>query len=126
MQSGHINIDTAHLWLDEIAAELPEPLFTGLNGGICLLPNVKYNPLGRNGELLILGEYITNHNMGRYINIYFGSIAQAYPFVTPECFKDRLREVLLHEFTHHLESLAGEKDLVIEDMRFLRRYLANP
>ena len=33
-------------------------------------------------------------------------------------------EVLLHEFRHHLESLAGERDLEIEDAVELTQYRA--
>ena len=118
-----MDIERVHQWLDEIADTLPEPFFHRLNGGICLLPHAKYNPVGHSGDLLIMGEYVHNHALGRYINIYFGSFAQLYPHATSEYIQQRLREVLLHEFTHHLESLAGEKDLELEDARWLRQYL---
>ena len=36
--------------------------------------------------------------------------------------KEELRNVLIHEFTHHLESLVGERDLEIEDARELAKY----
>ena len=39
-----------------------------------------------------------------------------------EEFKERLKKTLFHEFTHHLESLAGERDLEIEDERQLAAY----
>jgi len=37
--------------------------------------------------------------------------------------KNKLRSVLKHEFLHHLESLAGERQLEIEDERKLMEYL---
>ncbi len=36
--------------------------------------------------------------------------------------EEKLRETLFHEFIHHLESLAGERDLEIEDAENLAKY----
>ena len=36
----------------------------------------------------------------------------------------QIRKVLLHEFRHHLESLAGERDLEIEDAVNVSQYKA--
>lgn len=36
--------------------------------------------------------------------------------------KKRLRKTILHEFRHHLESLAGEKDLEVEDAVEIAEY----
>jgi len=38
-------------------------------------------------------------------------------------FKKELEITLKHELTHHLESLAGERDLEKEDDRFMEDYL---
>jgi hypothetical protein len=73
-------------------------------------------------DLYTLGEYHHSYSMGRYITMYYGSFAVVYGHLSPEELKIRLRETLRHEFTHHLESLAGEKDLEIEDERQLARY----
>jgi hypothetical protein len=35
----------------------------------------------------------------------------------------KVREVLRHEFRHHLEGLSGLRDLEVEDDIFLRNYL---
>ena len=40
---------------------------------------------------------------------------QIYGYMTEEALRRRVRKTVLHEFRHHLESLAGEKDLEIED-----------
>ena len=55
--------------LEEIAAAFPDEFFEDLNGGISLLPEVKYSPYARAQDLYILGEYCHNM-MGRYIVIY--------------------------------------------------------
>jgi hypothetical protein len=40
-----------------------------------------------------------------------------------EALKAKLIHTLKHEFIHHLESLAGERGLEIEDARFIEKYL---
>ncbi len=119
-----VSIERAQALLDEICEALPPAFFERLNGGICLLPNVKFNPMGRANELYILGEYVHDHAMGRYINIYYGSILQIYGRAGEDVIRRQLEEVLLHEFTHHLESMAGERGLELKDREQMRRYLA--
>jgi hypothetical protein len=108
--------------LDELAAELPEQFYSELNGGILLLPEKRLSPEAINNDLYTLGEYHYSYSMGRYITMYYGSFEAIYGHLSPEDMKVQLRETLRHEFTHHLESLAGEKDLEIEDERQLARY----
>jgi len=109
--------------LDDIADELPEDFFKELNGGVSLLPDVRLHPdSGQPGGLYTMGEYRVERGMGRYINIYYGSFAAVHPRSSPEQLKRELRKTLLHEFTHHLESLAGERGLEIEDKIKLERY----
>lgn len=118
-----IDFEEAGLMLDEIAAELPQEFYKELNGGIILLPEVKFNPMGRNDDLYIMGEYHSGGGLGRYISIYYGSFERLYGHLSREGFKRQLEHTLKHEFTHHLESLAGERDLEKEDERFLQNYL---
>ena len=59
-----ISITRMQEMLDEIVAELPEELFTELNGGIALLPEAKKHEKG--GDIYILGEYHRGGLMGRY------------------------------------------------------------
>jgi hypothetical protein len=61
--------------------------------------------------------------MGRFIKIYYGSFAKMFSRCSRDEFENQLRETLLHEFTHHLESLAGERGLEIWDQEQLRKYL---
>lgn len=118
-----IPIDEVEIILDEIAEELPQEFYKELNGGIILLPEVKLNPMGRKNDLFIMGEYHSGGGLGRYITIYYGSFERLYGHLSREAFKKQLASTLKHEFTHHLESLAGERDLEKEDERFLRDYL---
>ena len=108
--------------LDEIAAEFPVEVFHELNGGVSLLPDIKRNTADPDGDLYTLGEY-RRDQMGRYIVIYYGSICAVHGDTTREAMLAHLRKLLAHELTHHLESLAGERDLEIEDEMALDEYL---
>jgi len=120
-----ISIDEVEIVLDEIAEEIPKEFFKELNGGILLLPQAKKSPYARADDLWIMGEYQYSHSMGRLINIYYGSFEKLYGNISIKRLKYELREVLLHEFTHHLESLAGEKGLEKKDAERLARYQGN-
>ncbi|MCL2843033.1 MAG: metallopeptidase family protein [Oscillospiraceae bacterium] len=117
-----ISIDKAHEMLEQIAAEFPAEFYEKLNGGICLLPEVKYSPHARANDLYILGEYHRNV-MGRYIYIYYGSFCRVYGHLDEEQFYAKLRKTVAHEFTHHLENLAGERGLEHKDEDDLEDYL---
>ncbi len=115
-------IDETQDILDEIAESLPEVFFRDLNGGILLLPEEKVSPYALNDDLFILGEYQRGGMMGRLIKIYYGSFARMFSHASREYYTSRLRETLLHEFTHHLESLAGVRDLEVWDEEQLKEY----
>ena len=122
-----ITFEEVGMMLDDLADELPREFYEGLNGGVILLPGTKLNTEETGiGELIVLGEY-HNHRqgyggMGRYIAIYYGSFVRLYAHLQPGQQKERLRDVLLHEFTHHLESLAGECGLELKDAKMLEEY----
>ena len=107
--------------LDEMAEEFPEEFYQDLNGGISLLPEAVEDPAGE--DLYIMGEYC-NDMMGRYINLYYGSfaaLAQQDDW-TEEDWEDELYTTLSHEFTHHVEGLAGERGLEIKYELELEQY----
>ncbi len=107
--------------LDEIAAEIPNEFYNYLNGGILLFPDEKLHPQDRAGNLFTLGEYRID-NLGRYIVIYYGSFMSLYGYLDKNSLKQKLKETLVHEFTHHIESLAGEKGLCIKDAADIDSY----
>ncbi len=117
-----ISIDETQELLDEIAESLPQEFYYELNGGILLLPDEKASPYSVDNDLWILGEYQRGGMMGRLIKIYYGSFARMFPYGSKEAVADQLRETLLHEFTHHLESLAGERGLEVWDEEQLKKY----
>lgn len=117
-----VTIDDAHELLDEIAAELPQDFWKELNGGVCLLPDTKVSPEAVKRDLYVLGEYAYSPVTGRCIYIYYGSFHRLFRNVTREEMKTELRRVLFHEFTHHVESLAGERGLEIKDQQQMAEY----
>ncbi|MDR1688567.1 MAG: metallopeptidase family protein [Clostridiales bacterium] len=119
-----VSFDEAAQMLDEIAGEFPAEFYKELNGGINLLPDTKMHPqAGDDGALYIVGEYFRDlRGLGRYINIYFGSFEFLYGSYPKARQKAELRRILRHEFTHHIESLAGERGLEIKDFQDLERY----
>ncbi len=115
-------IDELHEILDQIAEEIPVEFFHKLNQGIILLPEYKLHPESRDRDkLYIMGEYVRSV-AGRHIVIYYGSFKQIYRGYSRELLREKLRETLFHELTHHLESLAGERGLEIEDAINLEKY----
>lgn len=115
-------IDEVHQILDEISEEIPVEFFEKLNEGIVLLPEYKLHPESRaRDRLYILGEYRRSIT-GRNIVIYYGSFRRVHSDLTLEELREKLRDTLLHEFTHHLESLAGEKGLENKDREDLKKY----
>ena len=118
-----ISIDEMETMLDEIAQELPKELFRELNGGVVLLPGIKMNDHSVANDLYIMGEYHRSAAMGRYIAIYYGSFVRVHGHLPKDRIKAQLKKTLQHEFTHHLESLSGTRDLEIEDERQIDEYL---
>lgn len=108
--------------LDELCGELPEEFFHKLNGGVILQEHAKLHPKARDNDLWIMGEYCRNGSLGRYVNIYYGSFQQVYSGLSYDALKKQVRHTLRHEFRHHLESLAGEKDLEVVDKIRLDQY----
>jgi len=107
-----LEFEDAREYLTEIADDLPHEIFKELNGGIILVPDIKRDADG----LFILGHYNFDPlGLGRYITIYYGSITEVYGNLSSVIIKRQLKEVLYHELTHHIEHLAGDKSLEIQD-----------
>lgn len=119
-----MTIDEVKAMLDDIDDELPEVFYKDLNGGVILSPDTKLHPASEaNHPLYILGEYhYEPRGLGRYIVIFYGSFMKTCAHLKPEQLRKRLRKTVLHEFTHHLESLAGERGLEIKDAQDLVKY----
>ena len=109
--------------LDEMAERFPPEFFRQLNGGISLLPQAMPDPEGERKELYVMGEYCKDM-MGRYINLYYGSfaaLAQREDWSQAQ-WEEELYTTLSHEFTHHIEGLAGERGLERRDEEEMEEY----
>ena len=118
-----LSIDEVQEVLNELAEELPEAFFKDLNGGILLLPEARESEYSLRGDLYNLGTYHRGGSMGSYIAIYYGSFERLFSHLSDEELKNQLRKTLRHEFRHHMESLAGEYGLEVEDANFIRKHL---
>ncbi len=118
-----IDIDEFTELMDKISEELPDEFYKDLNGGILILPQARMSPQARANDLYIMGTYNRNSSMGRHIEIYYGSFEKIFGHLNKEQLEEQMREVLFHEFTHHVESLAGERGLEKKDEEQMRKYL---
>ena len=112
-----LSFDQAGELLDEMYEEFPEVLFRELNGGVCLLPDTRTDPDLPGEPTYIMGEYCTEPLLGCFINLYYGSFAAlaAEENWSEEDWEEELAITLSHELTHHVEGLAGLRDLDLRD-----------
>ncbi len=111
-----ITLDRFEALAEEAIADVPEEFFEHLNGGIVIVDRVKnHEDSVPEHPLYVMGEYTYNRMMGRHILLYYGSFMRIYGDLDEKAVVPVIRATILHEFTHHLESLSGEKDLEIKD-----------
>ena len=115
-----LSIDEVNDILDQAVEDYPEELFQELNGGILLLEDEVADPEAGE-DIYIMGEYCWDE-MGRYINLYYGSFAAVLADEPREVWEEELRFTLRHELTHHVEGLAGERSLEHKDSAQLEAF----
>ena len=77
-----------------------------------MAPERKIHPNSSGIDLVIYGEYLFEpYGLGRYIVLYYGSLIRSFGRMPMERQKLKIKEVLYHELTHHLEHMAGDKTL---------------
>lgn len=125
-QNGPLSFEQADEILEQAVSELPQKIFTHLNGGIILVPDTVISPHSKGGGLYILGCYnYEPYGLGRYIKINYGSFLKVHGFKSVPEQEKLLRDVLHHELIHHLESMAGVYDLEVQDRIFIEQYKKN-
>ncbi|MCL2570797.1 MAG: hypothetical protein FWE11_00185 [Defluviitaleaceae bacterium] len=108
--------------LNQLIDALPPGIFRELNCGVALTPDTMYDENG----LMILGQYhVQPHGLGRYVTINYGSLQTIHGHLNPENFREKLKGVLYHELTHHIEHLAGDRSLEIKDAVDIRKMLSS-
>ena len=118
-----LSIDEVNDLLDDMADAIPEVLFEGLNGGVCLLEEAVPDPEFPAGEMYILGEYCDDL-LGNYINLYYGSFAALAQRESwdRQTWEEELRTTLSHELTHHMELRGGVHALDDRDQEELEEF----
>ena len=101
-----LDIDRFYEMLNEVCEELPDDFFRELHYGVQLSEEYKPSPYAKNGDMVIMGEY-TRSRQGNKITIYYGSFARSCGWMSEAQLKNKIREIVRHEFRHHMENLAG-------------------
>ena len=118
--------------VEEMVGEIPDEFMRGLQGVHVLedaYPEEDYDDVWRLGEyddVWRLGEYLdpgpedflgAGEGLGRHVALYYGSF-QLVAEGDPEFdWEEEIWETLTHELRHHVESLAGDMGLILEDER---------
>ena len=121
-----IDIDSFYMMMQEVCDELPDVFFRELHHGVQLSEETKISPHAVDEDLIIMGEYHRSP-LGNKITIYYGSFAKTCSWMDSEQLKGKLREVVRHEFRHHMENLSGmhgKDSLDHDDMEELRNMLS--
>ena len=114
-----VSFEEAGAMLDEIADALPPEIYENLNGGVNLIPARKTDENG----LLVIGMYFADQ-MGRHVELYYGSFTEAFPDAGAELCRRELAKTLKHELTHHLENQAWDRTLEKWDERHTAQLLS--
>ncbi len=119
-----ISIDRFEEISEELADELPAEFYDELNGGIVVDPGHPLHPADEHGDLYVMGEYRTDPAMGNYIVMFYGSFRLCIYDADEAEWIEEMREVLRHEFRHHVEGRAGVRDLEVWDAEQIAAYRA--
>ena len=112
--------------ISELLDELPEEFFRELSGGVIVSEALVIPDYAQGNDLYTMGQYQIYSGI-RQIVMFRGSFNRAHPNVDLSEAKDLLREILRHEFRHHLEYLGevhNSSSLEAEDERRKREYLS--
>jgi len=96
--------DETAVILDDLIEELPDGIVDKLNGGINLIEEEKKNDYGD----YVYGKYHSDE-MGKYIELYYGSLVASYGELDQDAYTDEIRKVLKKELTRHFEHLTGTR-----------------
>ncbi|WMI80191.1 metallopeptidase family protein [Anaerotignum sp. MB30-C6] len=117
-----ISMEEFEILADQVANEIPSVFYNGLNGGIRLKEEERLHPLSREkAPVYILGLYIKDEFLGCRIELYYGSFAKVCRNFVKERMIKEIRDVLRHEFQHHVEIMCGNIDLILEDEKELKK-----
>ena len=112
--------------VSELLDELPDAFFRDLTGGVIVSNALVIPDYARGNDLYTLGLYKVFSGV-RQIILFKGSFDRVYPYADAEEARALLRDILRHEFRHHVEFLGGIRNslsLEAEDERKKQAYLS--
>ena len=101
-----ITLEQYNTIISELLDELPEEFFRELSGGVIVSEALVIPDYARDNDLFTLGQYQFYSGV-RQIVMFRGSFNRVHPYVGLSEAKPLLRNILRHEFRHHLELLGG-------------------
>ena len=107
-----VTIDRFEEILETLAEELPAA-FTSSSTAASSSIRPSAAPGGPARRPVYHGQYRTDPAMGQYIVMFYGSFRRVLRGADESEWVDEMRDVLRHEFRHHIEGMAGVRDLEI-------------
>jgi hypothetical protein len=114
--------------LDEFSAyvteildnEIPPILLEGLNLGVIVSPKLERSK--DESQFIIMGVYVQS-SLGKQIILYYGSFLYFFEKRSKKAWKRKILSTTKHELIHHIEALAGQKDLANKEKyeKYLRQ-----
>jgi hypothetical protein len=121
-----ISIEEYKSIISGLLDELPEEFFRDLSGGVIVSEALVIPDYARGQDLYTMGQYQVYSGI-RQIVMFKGSFDRVYPYADAEEARALLRDILRHEFRHHVEFLGGIRNstsLEAEDERKKQAYLS--
>ena len=121
-----ISIDEYKAIISGLLDELPEEFFRDLSGGVIVSEALVIPDYATGNDLYTMGQYQVYAGI-RQIVMFKGSFDRVYPYADAEEARALLRDILRHEFRHHVEFLGGIRNstsLEAEDERKKQAYLS--
>ena len=121
-----ISIEEYKSIISGLLDELPEEFFRDLSGGVIVSEALVTPDYARGQDLYTMGQYQVYSGI-RQIVMFKGSFDRVYPYADAEEARALLRDILRHEFRHHVEFLGGIRNstsLEAEDERKKQAYLS--
>lgn len=95
-----------------IEKEIPSILLKDLNMGIYVSP--KFQEDDDEEDYYIMGEYIQDE-LGNQVVLYYGSFKYFLEDAQLSQWQKEIMDTIKHELTHHIEAMAGQEDLAIQE-----------
>lgn len=114
----NLSFDQFAEMVDNAVDLIPPRFCRDLTGGFTVQEKMKSD-----GRYITMGEYVEGGHLGCFIVFYYGSFAALLNNKPIEVWQKEIRDTVLHEMQHHLESMAGRDDLARQEIAELAQAL---